>query len=293
MKFVLVGLGEVLWDILPSDMQLGGAPANFACHAQALGAEAFVASGVGADEPGRKILQRLSMLGLNIDYVVSDSTHPTGTVSVKIDLEGNPAFVIPENVAWDFLPLTPQWSELAGRTDAVCFGSLAQRSELSRATIRTFLDKASSYALRIFDVNLRAPFFSREVIDVSLHLANVLKLNIDELPVVSRMLSIDGNDAELLRELLHRYDLRLIALTKGQEGSVLYSRGRQSIHHGYPVETVDSVGAGDAFTAAVALGMLKGYELDRINDSANRLAAFVCSQSGATPSLPEEFAMLF
>jgi fructokinase len=293
MKFVLVGLGEVLWDILPSGMQLGGAPANFAYHARALGAEAVVASSVGADEPGRAILERLDTLGLNHDYVVTDSIHPTGAVQVKIDPSGNPAFVIQENVAWDFLPLTRQWIGLAGRADAICFGSLAQRSEVSRTTIRALLEKASPGALRIFDVNLRAPFFTREVIEISLQLANVFKMSRDELPVMSRLLSIPGDESMLMGGIMERYNLRLIALTKGGEGSVLYSCGRKSSHPGYCVEVVDSVGAGDAFTAALALGMLKGYDLDRINDSANRLASFVCSQSGATPGLPGEFTTLF
>jgi fructokinase len=293
MKFVLVGLGEVLWDILPSGMQLGGAPANFAFHARALGAEAVVASSVGADELGREILKRLGSLGLSHNYIVTDPVHPTGTVQVEIDSGGNPAYVIPENVAWDYFPLTQQWIALIGKADAICFGSLAQRREVSRTTIRALLEKSSPGTLRIFDVNLRAPFFCREVIEGSLQLANVLKVSLDELPLVARLLSLSGDETTLLNQIMQRYNLRLIALTKGGEGSVLYSCGQKSDHPGFRIEAIDFVGAGDAFTAALALGMLKGYDLDRINDCANRLASFVCSKSGATPQLPEEFTALF
>ncbi|MBZ5552728.1 MAG: carbohydrate kinase [Acidobacteriia bacterium] len=293
MSRLLVGLGEILWDLLPSGMQLGGAPANFAFHARALGADAVVASSVGADEPGRGILDHLDSLGLNHDYIITDPVHPTGAVWVNIDRNGNPAYVIHEHVAWDFLPLTRQWLGLAGRADAICFGSLAQRSEVSRTTIRALLEKTSPNALRIFDVNLRAPFFTREVIETSLQLATVLKVSRDELPVVARLLSMSEHGPILLNTIMQRYNLRLIALTRGGEGSVLYSGGRSSDHPGYRVEVIDSVGAGDAFTAALALGMLKGYDLDRINDSANRVASFVCSQAGATPALPEECTALF
>lgn len=292
MKYLLVGLGEILWDRLPAGVQLGGAPANFAFHARALGAEAVVASSVGADEPGRGILERLDTLGLNHDYIVADSIHPTGAVRVKIDPDGNPVYEIQENVAWDFLPLTRQWMGLVGRADAICFGSLAQRSKVSRTTIRALLEKASPEALRIFDVNLRAPFFTREVVEISIQLANVLKVSREELPVVARLLSMSGDETILLSRILQRYNLRLIAFTRGEEGSVLYTSDRKSDHPGYRVDVIDSVGAGDAFTAALAVGMLKGYDLDRINDTANRLASFVCSQSGATPVLPEEFMAL-
>ncbi|MBZ5536580.1 MAG: carbohydrate kinase [Acidobacteriia bacterium] len=293
MKFALVGIGEVLWDILPSGKQLGGAPANFAFHARALGAEAVVASSVGADESGRGILERLDTLGLNHDYVVTDPVHPTGTVRVKIDPSGNPAYIIPENVAWDYLSLTRQWIRLVGGADAICFGSLAQRSEVSRTTIRTLLEKTSHKALRIFDVNLRAPFFTGGVIENSLQVANVLKLSREELPVVAGLLSISGDETIVLSKIMQRYNLRLIALTRGGQGSVLYSGGRKSDHPGHHVEVIDSVGAGDAFTAAMALGILKGYDLDRVNDSANQVASFVCSQPGATPFLPEELTAVF
>jgi len=293
MKYVLVGLGEILWDLLPSGKQLGGAPANFACHARNLLAEGIVASCVGNDELGRQILGRLDALQMCRAHVAIDCAHPTGTVSVEVNPIGDPAYIIREHVAWDFLPSSRALDDLADRAHAVCFGSLAQRSEVSRNTIRTFLEKTRADALRIFDVNLREPFYSSEVIDTSIQLANVLKLSWSELPVVAQLLSIHGDETSLLNELTRRYNLRLIALTKGEKGSVLFSCGRMSTHRGFTVKTVDSVGSGDAFVAALALGILNGYDLNRINDGANRIASFVCTQWGATPGLPQELVNLF
>jgi fructokinase len=281
-------LGEVLWDLLPGGKQFGGAPANFAYHAQALGARAYVVSCVGADALGDEILGQLDVLALNRDYVAIDAAHPTGTVSVELDAGGRPTYVIHENVAWDFLRPGPAMLSLAGAADAVCFGSLAQRSAVSRATIRDFLAATGKNCLRIFDINLRQHYFDVDTIAAGLSLATVLKLNDEELPIVADLLSIGGAEEEMLGMLCRRFDLRLVALTKGAQGSLLFVPGKSSAQPGVAVQVADTVGAGDAFTAALSMGMLAGLGLDVINAHANRVARFVCSRPGATPPLPPE-----
>ncbi|MFH1009355.1 MAG: carbohydrate kinase [Candidatus Latescibacterota bacterium] len=286
---LLVGLGEILWDQLPSGKKLGGAPANFAYHAHALGGIGAVVSCIGDDPLGRELLAKLDALDLKRDHVIVDKLYPTGTVSVQVDPSGHPSYTIHEPVAWDFIRESLQLLELAARADAVCFGSLAQRSEVSRRTIQSILRATRSSCLRIFDVNLRQSFYSREVISTSLELAHILKINDEELPVVADMLSLSGDESPILEALAIRYNLGIIALTRGDRGSLLYSTGRISEHKGHPAQVADTVGAGDSFTAALALGVLRGDDLDQINDHANRLASFVCSQVGATPALPGEF----
>lgn len=287
-KPIVTGIGEVLWDELPAGKALGGAPANFAYHARALGAEAFIVSRVGQDAAGDEILSRLESIGLCTDYIARDPDHPTGAVSVSLDAGGKPTYAIRENAAWDHIGLSPRTLELAHRTEAVCFGTLAQRSEPSRSTIRAFLKATAAGALRIFDVNLRQDFYDREIIDFSLRLTTILKLNNEELPVLADLLAIKGDPLTVMEALARRYRLRAVALTKGARGSVLYAGDRFFTHHGYAVSVMDTVGAGDAFAAALALGFLQGMDPDAINDRANRLAAFICSQPSATPPIPED-----
>jgi fructokinase len=292
-KKTVVGAGELLWDLLPDGKQLGGATTNFAYHAHALGAEAWVVSQVGNDPLGREILARFHVLGLPADLVTIDPRAPTGTVSVELSADGQPRFTIHENVAWDNLPATKAGLDVVGRADAVCFGSLAQRSPGARAAIRALLAAAPPQALRVFDINLRQHFFSPEVITRSLELATVLKINDQELPVLAEMFRLRGDTFEQLKELALRFQLSLVALTRGARGSLLYSRAGFSDHPGAPVKVVDSVGAGDAFTAAVTLGLLAGWDLDTINRRANELAGYVCSQAGGTPPLPQHLKQLF
>jgi len=288
-SFTLVGLGEILWDMLPTGKQLGGAPANFAYHAQALGAKGMVVSCIGDDELGKEILSQLGELGLDCAYIAADKTHRTGTVTVKLDANGVPDFTIHKNVAWDFIPLSPALLELAARADTVCFGSLCQRSDVSRDTVRRFLKETKSECLRIFDINIRQSYYSKDVVHAMLELSNVLKLNDDELPLVARLLDIKGAESEILAELVARYKLRLVVLTKGAEGSRLYGKDGDSTCEGIPpAKIADTVGAGDAFTAAVAVDLLRGRNMDEINAHANRVASFVCSQDGATPNLPDD-----
>lgn len=285
---VVVGLGEVLWDILPGGRQLGGAPANFAYHAKAMGAKAYPVSCVGGDELGDEILRRIEAIGLSGEFVGVDAEHPTGTVSVELDIAGKPSYVIHENVAWDFIAPRPELIGLAARTDCVCFGSLAQRSAVSRTTIRDFVTATRDDCLRIFDINLRQHYFNIDTIAPGLSWATVLKLNDEELPVLAELLSIEGTSTEMLGTLYRRYNLDLIALTKGGQGSLLFTPEAHSIQPGLPVEVADTVGAGDAFTAALAMGLLAGLDLDAVAEGANRVASYVCSQKGATPAMPPE-----
>lgn len=287
-KPIVTGIGEVLWDELPAGKALGGAPANFAYHARALGAEAFIVSRVGQDAAGDEILRQLEAKGMPTDYIARDPDHPTGAVSISLDAGGKPTYTIHKNAAWDHIRLSPRTLELARRTDAVCFGTLAQRSETSRSAIHSFLKATAAGALRIFDVNLRQDFYDREIIDSSLRLTTILKLNDEELPVLADLLAIEGDPLTVIEALTHRYRLRAAALTRGAGGSLLYAGDRFYAHHGYAVNVVDTVGAGDAFAAALALGFLQDLDPDAINDRANRLAAFVCSQAGAMPPVPED-----
>ena len=291
--FTILGLGEILWDLLPSGKQLGGAPANFAYHAHALGAESWLVTRVGQDPLGREILDRLRALALPTECVAVDPAAPTGTVSVELAADGQPRFIIHEHVAWDHIVTDAVSLAAAGRADAVCFGTLAQRSEPSRASIRALVAATPPGALRVFDINLRQQFYSRETIETSLELANGLKINDAELPVVAELLGLTGHGPEQLAELARRFSLRLVALTRGNSGSLLFSSDHWSDHPGLRVAVKDTIGAGDSFTAAMVLGFLSGWPLDQINQRANEIAAFVCTQAGATPSLPAELRRHF
>lgn len=247
----------------------------------------MAASRVGDDELGREVLQRFEQLGLDRRYVQTDPAHPTGTVEVRLDDRGVPDYTIREHVAWDYLAAEPALLALARRANAVCYGTLAQRSETTRQTVRAFLDAAPPDCLRVFDINLRQSYFGRELIDETLRRSGVLKLNDQELPVVADLLGIQGSEPVVVAELARRYALRLVALTRGGAGSQLYAAdGSVSDHPGCPAPIADTVGAGDAFTAALVLGLLDGHPLDRVNAFANQLAAYVCSQPGATPPVP-------
>jgi fructokinase len=289
----VVGIGEVLWDLLPGGRQLGGAPANFAYHAHALGAEARVVSRVGSDELGRELLLRLEQLGLLTDAVEVDPTAPTGTVTVEIKADGQPQFTIHENVAWDRIAGEAAGRRAVAAADALCFGTLAQRSEVSRRSIRTLLGAAPAASLRILDMNLRQEYYSREIIEESLTLANILKVNETELERLAEMFGLPGDEHQRIAELARCFQLRLVAYTRGERGSLLHSEGCWSEQPGVPVKVVDTVGAGDSFTAAVALGMLAGWPMDEINRRASAVAAFVCSQPGGTPELPEQLRAPF
>jgi fructokinase len=295
----VIGVGEVLWDLLLTGPQLGGAPANFAYHAHALGAQAQVITRVGKDDYGREIIRRFHAMGLPETGVQVDETAPTGTAKVALSGDGLANFTIQENVAWDFIAVTDEAVAVARRAHAICFGSLAQRCEVSRNTIQDLVAATPPDALRVFDINMRQQFYSRDVVDKSFRLANVLKLNDDELPRLANMFSLTGSTKDQIGQLAQTFSLRLVALTRGANGSLLYQKMndnndvRWSDCPSRPVKVVDTVGAGDSFTAAMVLGLLRKMDLDEINTIANEVARYVCSQPGATPALPVEFARRF
>jgi fructokinase len=288
---VAVGIGELLWDMLPQGREMGGAPANFAYHALALGADAYIVSKVGEDDLGREILSRLKDAGLNISCIGQDREFPTGTVSVELLAGGQPRFTIHERVAWDFLSLGPEHAKLARRADVVCFGTLGQRGPAARAAIGEFLSGVCKSCLRVFDVNLRQSFYSRELIIESLERCDAFKLNDQELPVIGALLGRSGGDEEIIRALIKDFQLRAVALTRGAHGSLLCGPGGERAEHaGSRLErVVSTVGAGDSFTASFALGLLAGDDLAVIGERANRLAGYVCTQPGGMPPVPERW----
>lgn len=287
-KFTTIGLGELLWDILPDSRQLGGAPANFAYMTSLLGDEGVVASRVGSDELGFETKRRLERLGLNTSFIQTDPTYRTGVAQVELDAKGQPAFQIAEPVAWDFLEWTSVWQSLAQKADAVCFGSLAQRSPKSRQTIQSFLKTVRPQTTRIFDVNLRQSFYTAEILADSAKQADIIKLNHDELPTVCHLLGFPFQDEESASHwLLHTFRVKLVCVTRGGEGSLLVSEHGKHEHPGIRVQVADTVGAGDAFTAALVYHFVRGGSLATLNEAANRMGSWVASQAGATPSRDE------
>ena len=284
-RYNIVGVGEILWDLLPTGKQLGGAPTNFAYHVHLLGDNAVIASRIGDDSLGREIRDRLELLGLTDDHLQTDTAHPTGTVAVELDHAGQPQYTIEHSVAWDFFQWTQPWQKLAAETQAVCFGSLAQRSEDSRRAIQQFIRAVPPTALRVFDVNLRQSFYSPDILADSFTLANVVKLNEQELPLVARMLNLptDGEQAAA-GVLLRAFELQLLCVTRGENGCLLMTASQAVEHAGFPVTVADAIGAGDAFTAALVYHYLRKTPLDRIARAANRHGSWVAAQTGATPA---------
>lgn len=284
---IVVGLGEILWDLLPTGRQLGGAPANFAYCSHLLGDRGIVASRIGRDQLGEDIRESLAKAGITDQFLQPDASQPTGTVRVQLDPAGQAKFEITQPAAWDFLEWTQDWQDLAKSADAVCFGSLAQRSVKSRETILNFLVATSADALRIFDVNLRQSFYSTEIICDSLSRANTVKLNHEEVPRVGELLGVNaGSEVSFCRSLMERFSLKLICITRGANGSLLCDRNSIHEHSGLRVKVKDTIGAGDAFTAALVHQQLRGRGLAEMNEAANRMGAWVASHSGAMPQGP-------
>lgn len=285
---IVVGMGEALWDMLPEGKQLGGAPANFAYHVSQFGLESRVVSAVGQDKLGTEILDsfRVRQLASLIETV----PYPTGTVQVELDAAGVPCYNIKEGVAWDNIPYTTALDELARHTGAVCFGSLAQRSVVSRETIHRFLDvvAATSDTLRIFDINLRQSFYTKDIICDSLRRCNVLKINDEELVAVSRMFGYPGIDLQdKCWILLAKYNLKMLILTCCVNGSYVFTPGEVSFVETPKVQVADTVGAGDSFTAAFTAAILRGRSVREAHALAVETSAYVCTQQGAMPGLPE------
>ncbi len=290
---IVVGLGELLWDLFPKGKQLGGAPANFAYITALLGDSGIVASRVGDDRLGQEALWHLKSSGLDVSRIQRDLTHPTGTVKVEVDFRGQPEYHISENVAWDFLEFSEDWISLARATHAVCFGSLAQRNSVSRATIRAFLSALPSFAIGIFDVNLRQSYFSSDLLRDSARRATILKLNHEEFPRFLDLLRCplkgsERSDIFAARWLCRELGIRLVCITRGPAGSALITAESHHEHPGFSVKIADTVGAGDAFTAALVHHALRGSSLAAMNVAANRMGAWVASQEGAMPAADPE-----
>ena len=287
---VIVGIGEALWDVLPEGKKIGGAPDNFAYHVSQFGLESCAVSAVGDDELGKEI--RSNFEEKKLQTLIETVPYPTGTVQVEIDKLGVPQYDIKENVAWDNIPFTPQIEELAHRTKAICFGSLAQRSKVSRNTIEQFIEAMpkTEDTLIVFDVNLRQSFYSREVLDRSMKRCNVLKINDEELITISRMLGYQGTDLQSkCWILLGRYHLKMLILTCGVNGSYVFTPGSMSFIATPKVKVADTVGAGDSFTGAFVACILKGLSVADAHQKAVNVSAFVCTQRGAMPTLPADY----
>jgi fructokinase len=286
----IVGIGELLWDLLPEGPRLGGAPANFAVMAGRLGNHASILSRIGRDDLGRKAMASLDLFPVDLGQIQVDPEHETGRVTVSLE-SGQPSYTIHEPAAWDFFELSEDWFHVVERADAICFGSLAQRNTASRQTIQELVAEAGPDCVRIFDVNLRAPFYTSEIVQESLELATVMKMNDLEVPLVLDLLGFptdDGPDplrAGAERLLAEFPSLNLVAITCGGEGSLLVARGDWHRHSGVRVEVRDTIGAGDAFTAALTHYLLRGADLATLNEAGNRWGSWVASRAGAMPDL--------
>ena len=290
MNEIVVGMGEALWDVLPEGKKIGGAPANFAYHVSQFGLPSCVVSAIGDDALGKEIIENFTSKGL--DQLIAEVPYPTGTVQVEIDQTGIPLYDIKENVAWDNIPYTEHLDALAKRTKAVCFGSLAQRNVVSRETINHFLDTMpkDDDSLIVFDVNLRQGFYNKEILCKSMQNCNILKINDEELITVSRMFGYPGIDLQdKCWILLGKYNLKMLILTCGINGSYVFTPGNVSFQPTPKVEVADTVGAGDSFTAAFIASILKGKSVTEAHTIAVKTSAFVCTQKGAMPILPLEY----
>jgi fructokinase len=286
-KFTIAGIGELLWDVLPDAEVIGGAPVNFAYHVTALGARGIPISTVGRDPRGEKALAELKMRGVDISAISVTQDFPTGYVIATVDDEGKAVYSFPEEVAWDHLQVNEYAENLRSALDAICFGSLAQRAEHSRRTIHGYLDSLGPKTIKVFDINLRQEFFTGQVIEASLQRTDILKVNEEELPVLARLLELKGREDAWLSTIMRRYHLQMAILSRGGSGSLLLTMEKASDHPGIATHIEDTIGAGDSFTAAAILGYLQGLPLDEINEQANRIAAYVCTQQGGMPHVPD------
>ena len=289
-KQSVIGIGEALFDVLPEGKKLGGAPANFAYHVSQFGLESCAVSAMGDDELGKELEKELN--DHHLIYQIDKLAYPTGTVQVSLDANGIPCYDIKEGAAWDNIPYTSALEKLAKNCTAACFGSLAQRNEVSRNTIYRFLDNMPKEEgiLKIFDINLRQGFYNKEIITESIKRCNILKINDEELITVSRIFGYPGIDLEnKCWLLLGKYNLKMLILTCGVNGSYVFTPGEVSFIETPKVEVADTVGAGDSFTGAFVASILKGKSVKEAHELAVKVSAFVCTQNGAMPILPKEF----
>lgn len=287
-SFKVAGIGEILWDILPTGKQLGGAPANFAYHSGMLRLQSHIVSAVGNDSSGMQIIDQLNKNRLGTENITVIDKKVTGSVDVSIDQQGKPQYLIHEDVAWDYIPFSNKNQNMIRKLDALCFGSLAQRSPVSASSIQKMVQIAPDWCLKIFDINIRLNYYTMDMIEKSLKISNCLKLNEDEFSLIAKMFSYSGSEEKIIANILDNFELDLIALTKGKSGSSLYAKNGVSVMKSPTITIVDTVGAGDSFTAAMCLGLLQNYPIDRIHQMANRMAAYVCTKMGATPKITDD-----
>lgn len=289
MTKTIAGIGEFIWDLFPEGKEPGGAVANVIQHAHAMGERAILVSRVGDDPLGREFFGFWKTRGLDASHITIDPDHPTGTVHITTHRNGDATYKPIPKIASDYIPFTTELNALARKTDAVCFGSFGQWEEASRHTLQKFLEITQPHCIKLYDINIRPNRSSPQIILSSLERATVLKLNDDELAVLATLLGLTGNVRGQLRSILQKFDLDWIALTRGVKGSLLLAKsGKCHDHPGIPVKVVDTVGAGDAFTAALMVGLLHQMAADQLNEFANRCGSYVCTQKGATPTLPAE-----
>lgn len=281
MEGKIIGLGEILWDMLPTGKQLGGAPANFAYHVCRLGGNGWAVSAISDDELGREIKNTLSTKKLNT--ILEEVNEPTGTVQVTLNAAGVPTYDITEGVAWDHIPFTERIGDLAKETSAVCFGTLAQRSPESRATIHEFIENMPDGSLKVYDINLRQNYYDEKIISDSLRLADILKINDEELDIVSKMLCLSGTSEERCRAISREFNLKFVILTMGGDGSKVILEDRVHLSTPGKINIVDTVGAGDSFIAAFMLSYLRGESIEKAHTLATEVSSYVCTKAGAMP----------
>ena len=290
MKRLVVGLGEVLWDMLPEGRKIGGAPVNFAYHAGQFGIDTMAVSAIGNDKLGEDTIAEMN--GKHLNHIFPSVPYPTGSVQVSLDEKGVPAYDIKENVAWDNIPFTNEIESVARSCRAVCFGSLAQRNAVSRNTIRKFIESTPSGCIRIFDINLRQNFYTRNVIHDSLEHCNILKINDEEIMLVSRMFNYDSSNIEnVCRTIMEDFSLEMVILTCGTKGSYIFTKGGVSFMPTPKVNVADTVGAGDSFTGSFCAAILRGLPVAEAHKKAVEVSAYVCTQNGAMPEIPESMKL--
>ena len=290
MKRLVVGLGEVLWDMLPEGRKIGGAPVNFAYHAGQFGIDTMAVSAIGNDKLGEDTIAEMN--GKHLNHIFPSVPYPTGSVQVSLDEKGVPAYDIKENVAWDNIPFTNEIESVARSCRAVCFGSLAQRNAVSRNTIRKFIESTPSGCIRIFDINLRQNFYTSNVIRDSLEHCNILKINDEEIMLVSRMFNYDSSNIEnVCRTIMEDFSLEMVILTCGTKGSYIFTKGGVSFMPTPKVNVADTVGAGDSFTGSFCAAILRGLPVAEAHKKAVDVSAYVCTQNGAMPEIPESMKL--
>lgn len=290
MKRLVVGLGEVLWDMLPEGRKIGGAPVNFAYHAGQFGIDTMAVSAIGNDKLGEDTIAEMN--GKHLNHIFPSVPYPTGSVQVSLDEKGVPAYDIKENVAWDNIPFTNEIESVARSCRAVCFGSLAQRNAVSRSTIRKFIESTPNGCIRIFDINLRQNFYTSNVIHDSLELCNILKINDEEIMLVSRMFNYNSSNIEnVCRTIMEDFSLEMVILTCGTKGSYIFTKGGVSFMPTPKVNVADTVGAGDSFTGSFCAAILRGMPVAEAHKKAVEVSAYVCTQNGAMPEIPESMKL--